>query len=36
MTNINNLTFDLFDYPKRFWYQNFKDIPILFNVFSLL
>lgn len=28
MKNINNLTFGLFDYPKRFWYYNFKDIPI--------
>nr|DAH09403.1 MAG TPA: hypothetical protein [Caudoviricetes sp.] len=28
MKNINNLTFGLFDYPKRFWYYNLKDIPI--------
>lgn len=28
MKNINNLTFGLFDYPKRFWYYNFKDISI--------
>lgn len=28
MKNINNLTFGLFDYPKRFWYHNLKDIPI--------
>lgn len=28
MKNINNLTFGLFEYPKRFWYYNLKDIPI--------
>lgn len=28
MKSINNLTFSLFDYPKRFWYHNIKDIPI--------
>lgn len=28
MKNINNLTFGLFDYPKRFWYHNLKDILI--------
>lgn len=28
MKNTNNLTFGLFDYPKRFWYYNLKDIPI--------
>lgn len=28
MKNINNLTFGLFDYPKRFWYHNLKDISI--------
>ena len=28
MKNINNLTFGLFNYPKRFWYRNLKDIPI--------
>lgn len=28
MKNINNLTFGLFKYSKRFWYYNLKDIPI--------
>lgn len=28
MKNINNLTFGLFEYSKRFWYYNLKDIPI--------
>lgn len=28
MKNINNLTFGLFEYPKRFWDYNLKDIPI--------
>ena len=28
MKNINNLTFGLFEYPKRFWYHNLKNIPI--------
>ena len=28
MKNTNNITFGLFDYPKRFWYHNLKDIPI--------
>lgn len=28
MKNINNLTFGLFDCPKRFWYHNLKDILI--------
>lgn len=28
MKNINNLTFGLFEYPKRFWYYNLKDVPI--------
>ena len=28
MKNINNLTFGLFEYPKRFWYRNLKNIPI--------
>ena len=28
MKNINNLTFGLFDYPKRFWYHNLKDVPV--------
>lgn len=28
MKNINNLTFGLFKYPKRFWHRNLKDIPI--------
>ena len=31
MKNINNLTFGLFDYPKRFWYHNLKNIPIFFQ-----
>lgn len=31
MKNINNLTFGLFEYPKRFWYYNLKDIPIFFQ-----
>lgn len=28
MKNINNLTFGLFEYSKRFWCYNLKDIPI--------
>lgn len=28
MKNINNLIFGLFDYPKRSWYRNLKDVPI--------
>lgn len=31
MKNINNITFGLFTYLKRFWYLNLKDIPIFFK-----
>ena len=34
MKNINNLTFGLFEYPKRFWYYNLKDIHIFIKRIS--